>query len=62
MSVKEMALAIGATGELSQGDGLGVSVKVLDAKSAYGTIRYLVTPLAGSGSTWVMSNRVKIGA
>lgn len=30
-----------------------VEVKVLDIKKTYGRLRYLVTPVAGSGQVWV---------
>tara|TARA_Y100000310_G_C20376336_1_gene665920 strand:+ start:113 stop:268 length:156 start_codon:yes stop_codon:yes gene_type:complete len=33
--------------------GLEFEVKVLKSKRAYGKKRYLITPVAGNGETWV---------
>lgn len=49
---------IGKRGTINQG-GLFVDVQVLDAKSAYGCTRFLVSPMAGSGEVWVSAERVK---
>ena len=34
-------------------DGLRVNVRVQNVKQSYGKIRWLVTPLSGSGFKWV---------
>lgn len=34
-------------------NGLSVEVKIVDVKSSYGRMRYLVTPASGSGEVWV---------
>lgn len=57
MSISEMAKVIGTEGAIVM-DGVRVYVRVLDVKQAYGNIRYLVTPLAGLGQTWVSAERV----
>lgn len=33
--------------------GLRVAVKILDIKERWGRLRYLVSPLSGSGEIWV---------
>ena len=43
-----------------EGARILVGVKVLDAKSAYGSVRLLVTPLEGEGETWVQGDRFKL--
>lgn len=43
---------IGTTVSISL-NGLNVEVKILDVKQSYGKVRYLVTPVAGSGQVWV---------
>ena len=57
MNTLELSQAIGKTG-LLRFDALSVSVKIMDAKTAYGNVRYLVTPVSGTGSVWVDSSRV----
>ena len=37
-----------------------IPMTVLDAKSAYGVPRILVTPVSGEGEAWVDLNRVKM--
>lgn len=37
---------------------LKVSVKIIDAKIAYGAIWYLVLPVSGSGQVWASADRV----
>lgn len=32
---------------------LAFEVKILDIKSSYGKVRYLVVPIAGTGERWV---------
>ena len=34
-------------------------VKIIDVKTAFGRIDYLVEPIAGDGSKWVSSERIK---
>lgn len=41
-------------------NGLTVRVRISDVKTAYGNVRYQVTPLSGSGSVWVDSSRVQL--
>lgn len=59
MNALELSKSIGLTGQL-QSDRLTVSVRILDAKTAYGSIRYQVSPISGTGSVWVDSSRVTI--
>ena len=48
---------IGKTGTIHMG-AMAVYVKILDAKTAYGVERVLVTPVAGEGSQWVNLTKV----
>lgn len=41
-------------------DGLSVHVRIADVKLSYGNVRYLVSPVSGTGSVWVDSSRVQI--
>lgn len=51
--------AIGKQGHLSI-EKLSVMVHIMDTKVSYGTVRYLITPVSGSGQTWVNADRVQI--
>ncbi len=53
----EIHAAIGKTAELDM-NGLIVLVRITNTKCAYGTVRAEVTPVAGSGSIWVMADRL----
>ncbi len=54
MTYKTKAERIGKTAQIANGP-LKVEVTVLDYKNTYGRDRWLVTPVAGSGSAWVES-------
>ena len=43
---------IGRIGAINA-EGLTVQVRILDVKETYGRLRWLVTPVAGSGERWV---------
>ncbi len=58
MTAAELAKSIGKHG-LLRCDDLMVEVEVLDAKSAYGSVRYLVEPVAGFLQQWVDESRIK---
>lgn len=38
--------------------GLEIEVQILDEKHVYGQRRYQVTPIAGSGTVWVLATKV----
>lgn len=59
MNGTDILKLIGQPATLQQGK-LAVQVRISDVKTAYGNIRYLVTPLSGSGSVWVDSSRVQL--
>jgi hypothetical protein len=40
---------------------LWVNVEVVDARTAWGRVDYLITPRSGGGGTWVESSRVREG-
>jgi hypothetical protein len=58
-SAATLARAIGQEASL-RSDGLWVSVLISDAKLSYGNVRYLVSPVRGSGTVWVDSSRIQI--
>ena len=57
MNTLELSKAIGQSGTL-RANGLDITVRITDAKIAYGNVRYLVTPVSGTGSVWVDAGRV----
>jgi hypothetical protein len=59
MTTADLAKTIGREAILSS-DKLCFTVQIQDAKLAYGNVRYLVSPVSGTGSVWVDSSRVQI--
>jgi hypothetical protein len=59
-TVGEMGKAVGREGQLPVVEGLSVSVRVTDVKSAFGEVRYRIEPLAGEGFAWVAARRVDV--
>jgi len=62
MTGVKLAELINREGMLEVGQGWGgltFPVRVIDAKSSYGTPRVLVEPIGGSGQEWVAASRVK---
>jgi hypothetical protein len=59
-SAASLSRAIGQEALLRADGGLWVSVLITDAKLSYGNVRYLVTPVRGSGTVWVDSSRIQI--
>lgn len=58
MPARDQAERLGTIGKLLIAEGLLVEVRILDAKSAYGQERLLVSPVSGSGEAWVKADRV----
>ncbi len=56
--VKETHSMLGKKAIYAHGS-LKFEVTVTDIKSAYGQIRYLITPVNGSGEVWVFAEKVK---
>jgi hypothetical protein len=57
MSLADLARLIGQTVNIRV-EQFTVPVTVSDAKVAYGNVRYLVTPVGGSGTVWVDASRI----
>jgi len=60
VGVKEMIGLIGTT-VMIKVDGFSVPMTINDAKTAYGNRRFLVSPVGGSGESWVDASRVDSG-
>lgn len=43
-------------------NGMAVEVMVTDVKERWGRLRFFITPVAGSGETWVESITLKAAA
>jgi len=56
MTASELNQYVGRTGiwEIPK-VGVKIRVKILDARSSYGRFELKITPLAGSGETWVQN-------
>ena len=61
MTIKELAELLGTTVRVDRG-GLIVDCTILDVKQSYGSTRYLVAPVSGSGSVWVETFAPIVGA
>lgn len=61
MGLREMMGLIGTT-VMVKVDGFTVPMTVNDAKTAYGNKRFLVSPVGGSGESWVDSSRINAGS
>lgn len=59
-NVKALATVIGSNGQIFI-DGLGVDVRIIDVRQAYGRTDYRITPIRGIGGAWVDSKRVSVG-
>jgi hypothetical protein len=51
MSLQKLASRIGQTGVLQTSEGLGVRVRVVDVKQAWGNLRYVVQAVDGTDAT-----------
>lgn len=66
MKVSELTGLIGREGDMVVAwsprtrAGLTIRIRVTDARSNYGNVQYLVTPVAGGGQAWVESRRVEL--
>jgi hypothetical protein len=56
VNVTELHKMIGQTGAMSLRDGCDVDVQIVDVKVSYGSVRYQVEPVAGSGSCWISAD------
>lgn len=50
-TAKELGACIGEVRYVNV-DGMELPVTLIDAKEAYGNVRYLVSPVGGFGSAW----------
>jgi hypothetical protein len=63
MTAQEMTALIGKNGVLSvSGTRLVFEVRILDVRQRFGSLDYLVAPLAGGGETWHAASHVKVYA
>lgn len=58
IQLRQIFARIDGQAMLHTAEGLGVDVRVIDYKSAYGCDRWLVTPVEGQGEAWVDENRL----
>jgi hypothetical protein len=60
MTTLELIKNIGKIAEWGDGSGLHYEVSITDSRLRWGSVDYLVTPVAGSGSRWVSGDSVKL--
>ena len=61
MTANQMSVAVGQRVQLRTGS-LRVDCTVLDAKTAWGNVRLLVEPVAGTGQQWVELNSITVAS
>ncbi len=59
MTVATMAGFIGKTGIYEITNKLGVEVKVVDCRDRFGNLDVRITPVAGTGTTWVLETSMR---
>ena len=59
MDTQELNVNLGKPASIAV-NGMIVDVTIKAAKHVYGTMRYLITPVSGTGSQWVNADRVTI--
>ncbi len=59
MTLGTYAAYIGKRATVTFDGGFAFECTISDVKQSYGNTRYLVTPVAGTGTNWVDSSRVK---
>jgi hypothetical protein len=60
MTAAEMTKVIGRTGSVYFRGECSVFVRIVDAKVSYGTLRYQVEPVAGTGCVWIDATSIAI--
>lgn len=61
IAARELVAAIGRRGSLRvSGSRLSFAVEIVDVRERFGSIDYLVRPVAGSGETWHAADHIDI--
>lgn len=60
MTQNPLSFYFGKSGQIAI-FGIVIKVAIVDARTTSGRRSYLVTPISGSGSVWVSSDRVELG-
>lgn len=61
IAARELAAAIGRRGSLRvSGSRLSFTVEIVDVRERFGSIDYLVRPVAGNGETWHAADLVDL--
>ena len=58
--VSEFRLYIGRNADVRVEQTLRIRCIIVDVRSAFGRVDYLISPVSGSGSQWVASDRVTL--
>lgn len=60
MTTLELIKNIGKVAKWDDGQGLSYDVTITDSRLRWGSVDYLVAPVAGSGTRWVSGYSVKV--
>lgn len=58
MTMVEAVGMVGKEADLRTADFMSVRVRIMDAKQAYGSFRFVVTPVSGQGAATVDASRL----
>lgn len=60
MKALDLLPFIGQECKYDLGDGFIVRCRIVDAKYAFGKLRFFITPMQGSGNRWVLGESVTL--
>ena len=60
MTTMELMKNIGKVAEWDDGSGLKYEVTITDSRLRWGSVDYLIVPVAGSGQRWVSGGSVSL--
>jgi hypothetical protein len=60
MNATQMTKMIGQTGNIFGSGDMRISVRIIDVKVSYGSVRYQVKPVAGCGTAWIDADSIKL--
>jgi hypothetical protein len=58
-TAREMASTVSSKRGTITMDKLEIEIEILDVRQRWGTLDYLIAPVAGNGTTWVEARRIR---
>jgi len=60
MTATEAARVLNSEAVLTMSQSMRIDVRITDAKTSFGVVRFYVTPVSGWGGMWVDASRVRL--